>query len=263
MKYVILPALLIVATPATAQWQVHDQNGWAAKPGPEYAAKSEFGTHQISTTDPEMLQKVWAQPSPGVDISTQDEATRNQPIFSFVIFRGCKAAADGNCHVSTRFVILDPKGKPYGKMSKAPIWDMPPPPKGNLQLGQGASGLRVEDGEMLGKYRVIAHTTDNVAKITLTTQQILTIREAPLAGGWSSVQNPDSDPEIRAAATAVLGQISIGNAKLLRVEKALRQVVAGTNIRLTLRLVDGTRWGALVWHKLDGSFEAQAPSRVQ
>jgi hypothetical protein len=263
MRYLLSLALLTAATAAPAQWQVTNPQGGAIRPEADHAAQGDFGTLQISTTDPERLQKDWAQPTAGVNIATQEQATRNQPIFSFIVFRGCKAGADGKCHVATRFDILDPRGKPYGAPIQAPVWDLPPPPIGNLQLGEGAAGLRIEDGEALGNYRVVARTTDHVADITLTTERTLTIVEAPRAGGWSAVARAADDPGVAAAAQAILVRLPAGHAALVGIDMALRQVVAGTNYRLILRLADGNRWSAVVWHKLDGSFDVSDPSRVQ
>jgi hypothetical protein len=256
MRHFVGFALVLASTPAMAQAQ-------AGSPGPKYAAQGEFSVLQLSTTDPEGVQKVWAQTTPGVEISTQDTATRNQFIYSFVLFRGCMAGEDGKCRLSTRFSIIGPNGKPYGQPHTGVTWDRSPPPAANVQLGNAIIGLRVEDGEALGRYRFIAQTTDHVANITLTTQQTVTVAEAPLAGGWSAVASPNTDAEIRAAAAAVLAHIPDGNAQLAQVETAQRQVVAGTTIRLALRLVDGSRWSALVWHKLDGSFEVHPPVPLQ
>ncbi|MDH7975028.1 hypothetical protein QH494_22830 [Sphingomonas sp. AR_OL41] len=264
MRFVSLALMMTAAaTAGAAPAQVGDPGVRAMQPGPDQATQGDFGTLQISTTDPEQLHKDWAQPTEGVRIATQDQATRNQPIFSFIVFRACKAGADGNCHVSVRFETLDPRGKPYDAGGEAPIWDLPPPPSGRLQLSEGGLGLRIEDGEALGQYRVIARTTDHVAGITLTTEGTLTIVEAPRAGGWSAVANPAGDPDIRAAAQAMLAKLPAGHAGLDTIVTAQRQVVAGTNYRLILRLTDGDKWTALVWHKLDGSFVVSDPSRVQ
>jgi hypothetical protein len=185
MRLVLSLALLLAATSAHAQqrWQVRDAQGHSIQPGLSYAAQDDFGTQQISTTDPAALQRAWVQPTPGAQIATQQMATRNQVIFTFMIFRGCKADMDGNCHVTARFEIFDPAGKPYGTPTEGAVWDGPPPTPGNLQLGNSAFGLRIEDGEQLGKYRVVARTIDKVAKISLATEATLTIGETPVAGG--------------------------------------------------------------------------------
>jgi hypothetical protein len=263
MPYSLSLALVLASTTAQAQWNPRDAQGHPVKAGPEYALNGDFGVHQISTTDPEALEKAWKHPTAGVTIATQSQATRNQPIFTYIVFRGCKPAADGKCHVTTQFTITDPNGKPYGHPGEAPIWNLPPAPKGNLLLGEGYSGLRIEDGELLGPYTVVARTTDHVANVTLTTQATLTIKETPLLGGWSAVATPANDPEIRAAAQAMLAQIPTKTAKLLTIEKALEQLGLVTNLRLTLRLTDKSQWTALVHHKKDGTFVVESPARTQ
>ena len=134
--------------------------------------------------------------------------------------------------------------------------------EGDIGLN-GTDVLTIENGEALGQYRVIALTTDEVAHITLITQQSLTITEAPLAGGWSAVADPDHDADTRRAAEAMLAQLPAPHAALTQVETAVRQVVAGMNYRLTLRLTDGQRWTALVWRKLDGTYQLSQPAQVQ
>mgnify|MGYP000914863626 CR=1 FL=1 len=102
-----------------------------------------------------------------------------------------------------------------------------------------------------------------LAATAASAQQPPVIGGGPIAGGWSEVVNADADSEVRAAAKAALQQIPVGKAKLRRVDKAERQVVAGTNIRLILHLSNGRRWEATVWHKLDGSFEVGKVIRVK
>lgn len=176
MRYVLPLALLLSATVAHAQWYEAGVTRQALKASPEHDG---FGAMQIATTEPDQLEHEWAQPTPGVHLPAQDEAARNQRIFTYITFGGCRAGPDGNCDVTARFDILDPQGKPYGPPQEALLWNHLPMPPGNLQLGQAAVGLQVEPGKPLGKYRVIAHTTDHVANITLTTEQTLTITEAP------------------------------------------------------------------------------------
>jgi hypothetical protein len=225
--------------------------------------REDFGAQQVSTTDPAALQRAWAQPTPGVQISTQQMATSNQLIFTFMIFRGCTADMDGNCHVWARFEIFDPAGKPYSKPAEGAVWDGPPPMSGNMQLGGSGFGLLIEDGEQLGKYRVVARTTDKVANIGLATEAIVTIGEAPRAGGWGAVAAPNDDAGVRAAAEAMVKRLPVEHAKLKQINTAQRQVVAGTNYRITLVLTDGSKWDALVWHKLDGSFVVSDPGQVR
>ncbi|MDB5675564.1 MAG: hypothetical protein JWM65_2546, partial [Sphingomonas bacterium] len=265
MRLVPSLALLLAATSAHAQrpWQLRDAQGNPIPTGLSAATQDDFGVQQIATTDGPALQRAWAQPTPGAQISTQQSATRNEKIVNFMIFRGCKADMDGHCHVTARFEIFDPAGKPFGTPAGGAVWGGLPPAPGNMQLSDSGYSLRVEDGQPLGKYRVVARTTDKVAGISLATEAILTIGEAPRVGGWSAVAAPDDDAGVRAAAAAMVKRLPVEHAKLKQIGTAQRQVVAGTNYRLVLILTDGSKWDALVWHKLDGSFVVSDPAQVR
>ena len=78
------------------------------------------------------------------------------------------------------------------------------------------------------------------------------IQQGMIVGGWSPAAVADAD--VRAAAHAMLAKLPVKHAKLRRIETAQRQVVAGTNYRLTLRLANGARWSGTVWHKLDRTY---------
>ena len=81
-----------------------------------------------------------------------------------------------------------------------------------------------------------------------------------IVGGWSPIPAPAADPEVRAAARAALTKLP-HHASLRRIESAERQVVAGMNYRLVLRLTNGQRWSATVWRKLDGAIVVSAVGR--
>ena len=66
----------------------------------------------------------------------------------------------------------------------------------------------------------------------------------------------------RAAAHAALTKMP-RHVRLRRIESAERQVVAGMNYRMVLRLTDGQRWSATVWHKLDGAMVVSGVGRVR
>ena len=83
-----------------------------------------------------------------------------------------------------------------------------------------------------------------------------------IPGGWSSVAVDDARVKI-AAQQAVAAQASVeGTAlKLVAIEDAQRQVVAGINYKLKLLVTKGDRQqraNATVWGKLDGTYELTA-----
>lgn len=77
-------------------------------------------------------------------------------------------------------------------------------------------------------------------------------REPVVVGGWQPA-NPNEDG-IQAAARYAAAHVPPGHGELAEVASAETQVVAGTNIRMVLRLADRSRWKAVVWHRLDGTF---------
>lgn len=159
--------------------------GYTAQPGrPAASAKAPernvaragtFGVLQIATTDPQRLFVEWAKPTPGVAVTTATRVRRNQPIVTFIIFQGCKPDASGNCKVTADFEVTAPNGRLYHKAKGAEVWvGRKAPPKGALQLSVGGLGLKVEDKDPLGPYRVRATVTDHVAAVVLRTEQTLT-----------------------------------------------------------------------------------------
>jgi hypothetical protein len=134
---------------------------------------------QMATLDLDRLHKEWEVPEAGVSLTTDNAAVRGRPIFTFLLISGCHAAADGNCNVTVDFEILDPRGKSYGRNSGAPAWPHPPLPIGTYILSEVFVGLRVEPGETLGQYKVLATATDHVAGSVVHTSGTLNISEAP------------------------------------------------------------------------------------
>ena len=84
----------------------------------------------------------------------------------------------------------------------------------------------------------------------------------PVTNGWHELR--PNDPELVAVAAFVVPRLPVRRARLLRIEGGERQVVAGMNYRIGLQLTDRSRWLALVWHKLDGTYELTrvGPSKV-
>jgi len=86
------------------------------------------------------------------------------------------------------------------------------------------------------------------------------VNPAVITGGWQQVNRtaPELHKPFRAAVAAIT-PVKHPGAHLLA---AHRQVVAGTNYRFTLKLRDGSRWQATVWHKLDGEDEVTQTTRL-
>ena len=84
----------------------------------------------------------------------------------------------------------------------------------------------------------------------------------PVPGGWSPVAADDA--KVKAAAqraVALQAAIEQSELKLVSIDDAQRQVVAGINYKLRLSVMRGQQqWqaSATVWGKLDGSYELTA-----
>jgi hypothetical protein len=177
---VFLAALHFSAATAFAQqgegfaWKQNDQ---LAPPNPAQASEDGFGVLMLVTDDPESFMKAWQGPTPP-QVSTTDQVTRGKLIETMLIFSGCRAAENGNCNVSVELSVTGPDGAPYGKTFNGPIWEGPPPPQYNLQLGQSGLGFILEPEDKLGIYKLKANVTDHVAGTTLRVQQAITATDS-------------------------------------------------------------------------------------
>jgi len=168
-------ALGVLCTPQAASSQDSWlRNGEHAPPDPSRASSGEFAVQMISTLDPDGLFTAWNTKGEGVRIVAAQGMRRHQPIATFAVFTGCQRDGLGQCNVTGVFDVLDPAGQPYAHHA-VDIWvGLPPPPGRNLQLSMNGLGLRIEDKDPLGTYRVKLTVTDMNAGITLATEQSLT-----------------------------------------------------------------------------------------
>lgn len=164
-------AALVLAVAAMAAGSAAGQP--AARPNT--ASAGDLSVLQIATTDPDALLAEWAKPTRGVRLTGSTRATRNQPIVTFIIFKGCKADASGACNLTADFTVTGPTGRVYSQEKAAKVWvGRRRPPNQALQLSESGLGLRFEDKDPLGPYRVRTTVTDHVAGVSLHTEQTLT-----------------------------------------------------------------------------------------
>ena len=144
---------------------------------PNVASSGAFIAVQFANPDPRAVLQAWTNPTPaGVQLKTDDRGRRDQPIYTFVIFRGCRTDADGNCNLTADFEVEDPTGKPYVQQKSVRSWvNKPPAPA--YTLATGYMGLVVEHKDMTGPYKVRMTLTDQVSGVSLHTEQILSIAE--------------------------------------------------------------------------------------
>lgn len=204
-------AALIVATPAIAQKTAKPAAKSAAKPAPakpkpkpksqlmtisplSHDEKDGFGVLQTAAPDSAKFIAGWKVGAGGESATTKTVA--NQPLFTFLIFRGCKADAKGNCDVVADFVITRPDGTINEENKGLVVWNKTAPTDAKRPyLGDGVLGYGVDDEGPFGDYRVVATTTDRVAGITLTTEQTLTIAPGKAATPAKPDDAKPADPE--------------------------------------------------------------------
>ena len=203
MTFVKLAAIaaLIVAAPAAAQTTSKSAPAKpaapksAAKPAPtkpkakpkakptlappalNIAEKDGFGVMQVAAPDAAAFIAAWK-----IGNGAKSESTRtvaDKPLFTMLIFRGCKADADGKCDIAADFVITRPDGTTNEDNKGVAVWNKAAPadPK-QPTIGDGALGYGVDSEGPFGDYLVVATVTDKVAGVSVTTQQTLTIAPA-------------------------------------------------------------------------------------
>ena len=152
------------------------RSGSALEESPVAAASGQFAAIQIATTDPDRLVADWQKPSTSVALVTTTHAFVNQPIVTFIIFRGCRADASGNCQVTVDFETFGPDGKRYDSTRGVNVWvGHPPTADLSFQLSETGYDISFEPEDPLGSYHVHAIVTDHVAGIVLDTEQVLTV----------------------------------------------------------------------------------------
>ncbi len=170
-------ALVAPSTPVAAQ---------DAAPPPRdnvEASAGELRVIHLWSTQPDAFMAAWAGPTPP-RLPTSSRMERNQPIQQFVLYANCTRNPAGECHVTAKVLISAPDGSAYGdplafEVVKGPVTA----PPGNIGLAAGSIGLRVEDGEQLGRYRVELQATDHNSGLTATSVVHLEAVEAGTPSG--------------------------------------------------------------------------------
>lgn len=186
-------AALIVAAPAAAAPQASTKPAAAksaakAKAKPKartklpppalnIAEKDGFGVMQVAASDAAAFIAAWK-----IGDGAKNETTRtvaDKPLFTLLIFRGCKADADGKCDIVADFAITRPDGTINEDNKGVVVWNKAAPadPKKPM-IGDGALGYGVDSEGPFGDYRVVATVTDKVAGTSVMTEQTLTIAPA-------------------------------------------------------------------------------------
>ncbi len=138
-----------------------------------------FAAVQLTSDDPDRLEREWNVPTLGAEITTSTYTVPNKPLFTFIVFRGCTVNATGDCDLTADLAIFGPDGKLEQEKKGIEIWrGKAPDSASSLFLSQGAIGFGTDDKGPFGEHRVVIKVTDNVARVTLSTEQRLTVAPA-------------------------------------------------------------------------------------
>jgi len=142
------------------------------------AAAGDLRIIHLWSNDPEGFLEAWSGPTPP-NLPTTSRAIRNQPVQQFILYVNCTPNEAGNCLLTARATITAPDGTPYGEpMAFTALPASPPVPRNNIGLAPNSIGLRIEDGEQLGEYRIDLAVTDEHAGVTATSTVHLEAVEA-------------------------------------------------------------------------------------
>lgn len=130
---------------------------------------------------PEAFMTAWSGPTPP-NLPTSSTMERNQPIQQFVLYANCTRDASDQCHVTARVTISAPDGTAYGEpLAFDVVKGSATAAPGNIGLAAGGIGLRIEDGEQLGRYRVALAVTDhNSGAVATSIVQLEAVEEGAL-----------------------------------------------------------------------------------
>lgn len=132
------------------------------------ASAGELRVIHLWSRYPDAFMAAWSGPTPP-NLPTSNPMERNQPIQQFVLYANCTRDAAGECHLTATVDITAPDGTPYGDpLAFEVVKGSASAPSGNIGLSAGGIGLRVEDGEQLGRYRVQLVVTDHNSGLAAT-----------------------------------------------------------------------------------------------
>jgi len=170
-----LPLMLCVALTAAVPAVAADTPGARQ----DTASAGGLTVVQFANPDPQAVLAAWTNPdATGVHLKTDRRGRRDQPIYTFVLFRGCTTDKDGACTLTADYEVMDPKGQPYVQKKGVRTWiAKPPAPAPEYTLATGYLGLVVEHKDSPGPYTVRMTLTDQVSGVVLHTEQTLDIAE--------------------------------------------------------------------------------------
>lgn len=165
----LICALMLIGDVCAQGWRAPD--GSMTPDAPYRKTAGEYGAWIILVDDLEAFFREWEAPPGTPEIATVSRIERGRFITAIVLFKGCEPSDSGSCDVEAGFEIIQPDGSHYAEMPLQSVWDdVPAPPANMMVMSPLYLRIRIEPGELMGEYNVIAHLKDVNAEITLTVE---------------------------------------------------------------------------------------------
>lgn len=158
----LITLILLGGTVATAQWKKGDER---VPDTPDRKSVNGFGAHLLIVENPQAFIEEWQKPETP-QVNPVSEVKRGVLLGAFVIFAGCKPDPEGRCNSEVDYTVYKPDGTIYAERKEQPLWKEMAPPGTNLQLSTAILGIRMEENDPVGDYKVKAKVTDLNAKIS-------------------------------------------------------------------------------------------------
>jgi hypothetical protein len=171
MRILLAAMLALAAAPALGQDNVVPNV-------PRGVQVDGLGVTLIHTADRDAFMRNW---NAGIrTLPVTDRAVRGRPLASIVLFKGCRAAADGKCNLTGHFTYLRPDGSVAGEIDGG-LWREAPAPDDFVIASSGGPELVIETRDPMGTWTVRMRVTDNVRGVSVETEARIVVDTPPMA----------------------------------------------------------------------------------
>jgi hypothetical protein len=143
---------------------------------PQSALSGDFGVIQFATNNPERMLAAWRKTTPGARLDVTHEARFGQPLSNFINFKNCRPDRRGLCNLTTEWSLKPPGGTFKAAGVTQVLVAAAPPPGGAIGLSSAALQISFGKPDPPGNWIIRARTTDHVARITLQTEDVISVR---------------------------------------------------------------------------------------
>ena len=127
---------------------------------PLQATPTAFFAAPAIVADAQRFTAEWDRPGAHADVQVVSSLKPGQPATVFVLFRDCRPAADGTCHVKADLQVFAPDGKLTPLAGTFVVWSKAAPPAGMFYRSEQAPTIRFDNSDPAGRYVVRTTITD-------------------------------------------------------------------------------------------------------